>query len=259
MSVPYKYRIPVQAPAFVLTDSPEALTGFNRLSARYELQWTAGARGKPGINADINSATEAVREIADPDFEILGTNGTTALCTYSTSGGVTLTTAGADNDQMILAPHLDTSQTAWTATLWSMAKSVVWECSIMTGPAITTAIVWGGLKLTNTSVIATDNDQVFVRYEAGVSSGVWSVIYSIGGVDVTVVSTVTVALATVYRVKIAIDSDRIARVYINDELIATTTALTVSAALIPYIGVQASGAAAARAVTVHGQAISRAR
>src|SRR3990167_1334837 len=61
--------------SLVRLNGPMRLSGFNRLSPRYELKWVAGARGKPGINADINSATESVREIADPDFEILGVNG----------------------------------------------------------------------------------------------------------------------------------------------------------------------------------------
>ena len=51
-----------------------SLTGFNALSSRYELSWAAGRRGKPGINADIQNAAEATRMIADPDFEVLGTN-----------------------------------------------------------------------------------------------------------------------------------------------------------------------------------------
>jgi hypothetical protein len=69
-----------------------AFRGANTLSDRYELKWVAGARGKPGINANMQDASEATRMIADPDFEVLGLNGTTALSTYNVEGGITFTT-----------------------------------------------------------------------------------------------------------------------------------------------------------------------
>lgn len=235
---------------------------WNLLSRRYELLWVAGQRGKPAINSDIQNAAEATRMIADPDFEILGTNAVTADCAYAAEGGVTLSSHGADLDSTILAPHLDANQTAWTQVTWGTDKETVWECDFATGAAITTSVIWAGLKLTNTPTGATDNDQVFIRYENGVSSGVWVVWASIGGTDVTTATTITVATSTRYHFKIAIDSARIARVYITvgsgaPQLVYTSGALTDATDLIPYIGVKASGVAAARSVTVYGQAIGR--
>ena len=232
------------------------LTGFNALSSRYELSWQAGQRGKPGINADINSATEAVREIADPQFEVLGTNGTSALSTYYAEGGITFTTAGADNDQMILVPHLDTNQSAWEQVTWGTDQETVWECALRTTATITSMTIWAGLKLTNTSVTATDNDQAFFRYAAATNSGKWQAIHSIGGTDTATDTGVTVAASTTYRLKVTIDSSRIARFYINGTLVSTSTALTDATDLKPYIGVQAN-TGAARAVNIIGQAISR--
>jgi hypothetical protein len=73
------------------------------------------------------------------------------------------------------------------------------------------------------------------------------------------------------RLQIRIDSTRKASVYLSsgaspasgaDErvpnwtLLYTTAALT-SVSLIPYIGVSAQGAAAAKALTVYGEAISK--
>ena len=53
------------------------------------------------------------------NFEVLGTNMTTALATRNaTVAAVTLTTAGADEDQAILCPHLDSGQAAWTGVKW---------------------------------------------------------------------------------------------------------------------------------------------
>lgn len=224
---------------------------------RVGLSWTAGARGKPGINGDINSATEGTREIADPDFEILGTNGVSACATFNAEGGLTLTTTTGSADQVILAPHLDANQSAWSQWTWGTDRSVRWSCTIATSAAITAQTIWAGLKLTNTSTTATDDNQVFFRYQNGVNTGKWQAINSIGGTDVATDSGVTVAVSTVYRLAIVISSARIAKLYINDVLVATTGALTDTTDLIPYIGIE-TGTTAAKSINVYGQKISRA-
>jgi len=231
--------------------------GAEGFSDRVILDWRAGQRGKPGLNADVLSTTEAVREIADPDFEILGTNATSSLCTYNAEGGLTLTTAGADGDGEFLVPHLDANQSPWTQFTWGTDKETAWSCSFETGADITNIIVWAGLKLTNTDVVVTDADQVFVRFEDDVAAGIFQVISSIGGTDTTTASTITVAVSTTYKIVISIDSARLARVYINGALIYTTTALTTAVDFIPYICVEADGAAEAKALTIYGQSISR--
>jgi hypothetical protein len=225
--------------------------------SRTGLVWIAGTRGKPGINADIQNAAESVRMVTDADLEVLGTNGVSANVTFAAEGGITLTTAGASGDQVILAPHLDANQSAWTQWTWGTDREVIYEATIKTGAAITAEKVWAGLKLTNTPTVATDNDQVFVRYEAGVASGVWQVISSIGGTDTTTSTAITVAVSTIYRIQIVIDSTRRARAYINDRLLYTTAALTDATDLIPYIGVEAA-AVAAKSISVYGCEISRA-
>ena len=78
------------------------------------------------------------------------------------------------------------------------------------------------------------------------------------GTDTTTNTTVTVAAATSYHFKIAVDSDRIARLYINGVLAATSTAaLKANIDLIPYIGVHTITGAAAKAVTVRGLKVSK--
>ena len=243
----------------------------NCLSDRLELKWVAGARGKPALNADIQNVAESVRMIADPDFEVLGTNATTASVTYAAGGGVTLTTAGADGDAVILLPHLDTNQTGWTQFTWGTSKSVEWETEIATGASIASTVIWAGLKLTQVGTVATDDDQVYLRYQNGVTSGNWVVVSSIANTDTQTDTGIAVAASTRYRIKIRIDSARKAYVYMSsgaspatgaDERVPTwtllyTTAALTSVNLIPYIGVSAQGAAAAKALTVYGEAISK--
>lgn len=229
------------------------------INSRYRLVWVAGQRGKPGINADIQNAAESVRMITDPDFEILGTNGTSALCTFNVEGGIILTTAAVAADQMILAPHLDADQSGWSQITWGTDQQTRWECDIRMGASIVDVIAWAGLKLTSTSVIATDADQVYFRYEEGQNSGKWLAVDSIGGVDVSTDAGVTVAINTDYHLVIEIDSARIARFYINGTLVRTTAALTTAVDLIPYIAIEVQGGVAgAKVLRVRGQAISRA-
>lgn len=232
--------------------SPRMRPGRNYVA----LYWTAGGRGKPGINANIQDPTEATRMIADPDFEVLGTNADSSCTAFNAEGGVTLTTKTTSGDQVILCPHLDSNQSAWSAWTWGTDRCVEWEAYFAAPATITSMVVWAGLKLTNTSVVATDDDQVFIRYEAGVNSGKWQVISSIGGTDTTTNTGLTFTASAAYKVTISIDTARVARIYINDELMYTTAALTDATDLIPYIGVQ-TATTAARAITVYGAQIQR--
>ena len=248
---------------------------------------------RPGLNAvniidpDADSASAlAATQAANKNFETLGTNMTTALTTFSaTHGGILMTTAGADQDQAILLPHLDTNQTAWSGTKWGTENSVEWECSISL-PAIDNQKVWAGLKLTNDQLVATDANQIFFKFQTDATNSeafsdysYWHLVHSIGGTDYISQIPVTVAADTPYHLKIAIDSDRKATCFINGVqynitstsgstggtavtavqpgvAAAKTAALTNDVDFIPYIGIEA-GAAAAEAINVHYTAISR--
>lgn len=228
------------------------------MSDRYRLTWVAGARGIPSANASILNATEATRMICDPNFECLGTGGGAISVAHYAEGGIALVTDGTDGHGLVILPHLDASQTAWKQVTWGTDKEVRWECEIKTGSAITTCIIWAGLKLTNTPTTITDADQVFFRYDPDVQAGVWECVSSIADSDDAHDSTVTVATNTVYHLVIEIASNRTAKFYINGTLRETSAALTDTIDLIPYIGIEEDGASAARTLYVRGQSISRA-
>ena len=242
---------------------------------------------RPGLNANIDQAsTVEVQRALNRNWEALGTNMTTALCTFATtSAGVLATTAGADEDQAILTPHLDTAATAWAGALWGTENSVSFETSIML-PALDNQKVWAGLKLTNDQLVATDANQVFFKYQTDATNSEsfsdfakWHFVHSIGGTDYISQIPVTVAANTPYHLKIEIDSDRKATCFINGvqynitstsgstggtavTAVQPSTAATKSAALtddidlIPYVGIEA-GDGAAEAVNVHYVACSR--
>tara|TARA_R100001082_G_scaffold79258_1_gene46652 strand:+ start:5 stop:901 length:897 start_codon:yes stop_codon:yes gene_type:complete len=234
------------------------------------------------IDPDADDASAlALHVSANKDFEVLGTNMTSALSTRnSTAAGIIITTAGADQDQAILAPHLDSNQTAWTGTLWGTENQVSWECSLNTN-AIDNQKLWAGLKLTNDQLIATDANQAFFKFQTDATNSeaftdytLLHFVHSIGGTDYISALPITVAANTNYHLKIEFDSDRKMSIFVNGQQYnitstsgstggtAVTTGTTKSAAmtddidLIPYIGIEA-GAAAAEAVDIHYQCISR--
>ena len=237
---------------------------------------------RPGINANIDQvSTVEVQRALNRNWEALGTNMTTALCTFaSTSAGVLATTAGADADQAILTPHLDTAATAWAGTKWGTENSVHFETSIML-PALDNQKVWAGLKLTNDQLVATDDDQAYFKYqtdatnsEAFTDFAKWHFVHSIGGTDFISQIPVTVETNTPYHLRFEIDSDRKASIFVNGiqynvtstsgstggTAVTTGTtrsgALTDNVDLIPYVGIEA-GAGAAEAVNVHYVCCSR--
>lgn len=232
------------------------------MSARLEgdriiLEKVFGAHAKPGINADILNATEATRMVADRDFEVLGTNGSSDDVTVNAEGGVLLTTDGADGDGVILLPHLDSSESGWNGFTWGTDNEVEYEAWIKMGAAVTTRIVWAGLKLTNTDVIATDDDSAFIRYEDAVNSGKWQSNISVAGTDNTVDTGITAVANQFMHVRIKFDAAEVCHIYINGREVQAVSFSGNTADLIPYIAVEADGAAAAADLIVFGCNISR--
>jgi len=238
---------------------------------------------------DLASATLTVKVIplaivanngANANFEVLGTNMTSALSTRNaTAAGITITTAGADQDQSILAPHLDAA-TAWGSTKWGTENQTVWECSINSN-AIDNQKFWAGLKLTNDQLVATDANQAYFKFQTDATNSeaftdftLLHFVHSIGNTDFISALPITVAANTIYHLKIEIDSARKLSIFVDGQQYnitttsgstggtAVTTGTTKSGAmtdnidLIPYIGIEA-GAGAAEALDVHYQCISR--
>lgn len=234
----------------------------------------------PGLNADIQSGLEATRMVANTSFEALGTNMTSALATFpGTHAGIKLTTAGADNDQAIVAPHLDAGQSAWSGCLWGTENQVEWETAVTTGSAITTQSFWAGLKLTNTGVYATDDNQAYFLYASDDDQGALTTnanlhfVYSVAGTDHITDLGVAVAVDTCYKLKIKIDSDRKVSVFVNGEQYSLTSGTTAGGAatgkgsakslamtddidLIPYVGLQSHDVSADH-IYLHYEAINR--
>ena len=253
--------------------------GFVKNPDRYYLE--EYFKQRPALNADIDQVhTVEVARAANKDFEVQGTNMTTALCTFdSNRAGILLTTAGADQDQAIVAPHLDTNQSAWTGVKFGSENQIEWECAISI-PAITDVKVWAGLKLTNDQLISTDDNQLFFKFQTDATNSETFTdftklhfVLSVGGTEYVSQLPITVAADTIYKLRISIDSSRFASIFVNGvqyniSAVAGTAgtavvaggipsiALTDDTDFIPYIGVEA-GAASAKSVNVYYEKISR--
>ena len=213
--------------------------------------------GLPGSDSTSPTAAAlAAYTIANKDFEVLGTGATTALATLAADGGVTLTTGTSANDQMIILPHLDTKQTAWTSTLWGTENQTRFESWIKTGASIADIVIWCGLKLTNTSVIATNDDQAFFRF-ADADGTDWRLNTSRAGTDTLTTTGITVAASTLYRLAIEFDEVRGVKAFINGTQVAQLPAMTDAIDLIPYIGVQTT-TTAGKVITAKYLSCSRA-
>jgi hypothetical protein len=180
-------------------------------------------------------------------FNLVGTNAADSTAAFNTTaGGVTLTTTTTTNDQVILSPN---TNSIWGNVNVIADNQVVFETQLVTGSNITAAIIWAGMKLTNTSTTATDNDQTFIRYQNTVNSGKWQIIDSTNNVDNAQDSGVTVVVSTAYLLQIRVGADLKPRYYINGILVGTGAALRTGQNMHPYVGVQTT-TTAAKAITV---------
>lgn len=181
--------------------------------------------------------------LANADFEVAGTNMTTAGVSMDAArGGIRLTTAGANNDQAILQPRLTNTNDSRWAKGFVTDQSPKWSRSFRL-TSVAAISVKQGLALTNAHNLTTDDDQVALWFSTA-TGGNFLVAYSIGGTDATIDTGVTPAAGTEYRLRIELNASRMALVYLNDTLVATTPALTTAVNLLPFGSLQALTAAA---------------
>jgi len=209
----------------------------------------------PGLGATTQASASPDQGVQNVHYDVAGTNATSALATFLAGGGVTLTTAGAAADEMILEPATNAKQSALDDITWDPDDELHFEVLLITGANITGTVIWAGLKLTNAEAIATDADQCYFRYDDAVDV-YWHANDETGGVGNDDATDVTVVLSTIYRLTIIVDSSRVPRYYINGILKKTGVALTAGVSLKPFVGVHAV-AAAAKAISLRYSIVSK--
>ena len=215
---------------------------------------------RPAIAGDIASGTGDAVTRYNSDFIVAGTNMTTALATFDGDGGVTLTTAGADNDQCILSARTGSRLINLN---WNTAKKLRFAATISMGTVSYLDAIAVGFKLTNAADTTTDNDQCMFWVSNGTATtGSVECVYSIAGTDVSVTPTDNsvmnngFAVNTDYDLLIEIDSSRVPRFYLDGDLVATGTALTALATFEPFVILE-SGTGAARDIDIRYLSVSR--
>ncbi len=224
--------------------------GFSLQGNRLVMEWVAGEHGTPALNA----ATENFA--ADPWFEILGTSASADDVTFAADGGVLLTTDGAASEGVIIVPHLDTEHGVWDDITFGTDDETEWECLLKVG-TIADDIGYCGLKLTNTDVIATNDDSAFFRYENGVNSGNWQSNVSVGTSDTTVDTGVLAAVGQIMHFKVVLDSAELCHMFVNGKLVQQVDFAGNTVDLKPYIGIVDGAGGSESTMTVYGQKISR--
>ncbi len=223
---------------------------------RIELEWVGGARGKPGINADIESTTESVREITDEDFELQGTNASSDDMLINGEGGLFMTTDGADNDSLFIVPHQDPNQTGWKEITWGSDREVSWECLIRAGNSVANVAYVMGLK-SDLDMGIDDADLGVFHFNTDDSDVNWGFVGNeAGGTVVDTDTGITVTVNTLYKMRLTCGPDSIMKAFINDEYVGEQSFAGGAEDFVPFIGIQALSGAA-DTLTTFGQKIGR--
>jgi hypothetical protein len=254
----------------LLASALAALTDNSGGTAATTIAQIAAVDGSGSNAAGVTTTRAAVAQLAlsvnglllaNELFGITGTNAANAGVTFAAGGGVTLTTTTTAADQVIIGANTISGQSGVNTAVLNTSAEPAFGTVITTGATFVSTIIWAGMKLTDTSVIATDADQAFFRVNTDGDSAKFVCVASIGGVDYEYASDIVVEAASTYQLEIDINSDRKASFYITvnngqSNLVWTSEALTASTSLKPFIGVQTSAAAAA-VVTVRNLALGR--
>jgi hypothetical protein len=211
------------------------------------------AAGEGIISVELEEVTGVSVAAAgvNQNFQVEGTNMTSALATYAPAGGVRLTTAGASADQALLWPHEDSNISAWNAIQWYAQHATIFQTQFNL-PALIKRILFAGLFLdfAATWTKEDDNDKLCIWFDDDVDDYMHYT-YSIAGTDVSGILTdvngvkLTVVADTEYAVTMGTDQNSYPYIIVNGVLyFVGATALTASTALKPGIGVEANDTAA---------------
>jgi hypothetical protein len=205
------------------------------------LHWNAGERGLVGLDA-----TAAMLE--DGDFEIAGTTCSDGDCVNNDDFGITLKTVTAgDNDQCFIVPAAAVdNRSLFREINWGPENETEFECVVATEAIANADFIIIGLVLSYPATFdpAVDADTCLFVSEQGTDTN-WTIEHNVGNVDVTGFDTgVLITAERIYHFRIAFDKNRIARYYINGELVYTAQLpATRGAAFLPCVGVEAGSAA----------------
>lgn len=192
---------------------------------------------------------------SDLEWCLTGTNAADADVTVGTSPGVTVATHGANNDTSVIIPHTTAGQSLLQATTWNTDALLGFRARFV-AVSTTNCIFECGYRATFDFTTTSDNNKVAFRVTNTASAGLLTGIWSIGGVNYGTASS-TFWAAQTYDVQFIPTINRTIRIYCNGVLVTETGILTANTALgKPYIGIKASGEAAAKSFRLLSMGVS---
>lgn len=254
-----------------------AASGTRRLTEYFDF-----SLGRPGTSAESYpadiGASQAVSlayaQAVLSQWTLSGTNAAAANVTRPATGGLTLTTAGASGDQMVISPNKINGvfMNGLGGTVWRPDSGLIFRALITTPATITDIRILIGLKLAfstttgaedhDSGATITDDDYVLFAFDTSHASSAsyWHLCAGNNGVDVHTVAdtfkTLPVAASKRYLLEIAVDGDDVPHFMVNGADAGSLAALrSGSVLLLPFFGIQAL-TGAARSLTVEGGEVS---
>lgn len=224
--------------------------------------------GKPSLAAQVDpdpgsAWTQTILRAytaASRTWLLSGTNATSALCTLNAKGGITLTTAGASNDQMICAPLVINSvdMSPMGRIDWSPEYQPNFKAILTLGSSIADQRIIVGCKLTSvhedhdSGATITDANYALFVYDTTHSSnsGYWHACVGVAGSDYNSTADGTRARRALVRagdrvvLEIKVDNNRVPHFYIDGNLVYSGPEMETALSLIPVVGIQALAASA---------------
>lgn len=197
----------------------------------------------------------------NPVWELYGTNAASGVAgIYHLNGGLKLLTAGANNDQAGIQAQANAGQSLFgTAGFLGSEDSPRFEAVIKTGSAITAQKIFFGLSLTSTMDASTDDDGIKIVYTTASTHGKFEVWSSRATADSVFTTDVTVAVDSIYRLKLEVYPDLTFMAFINDKPVyhSPFPAIVTAKDLVPFIGIQALTGAAKHMYVLGRPRVSR--
>lgn len=235
-------------------------------SARRQAYISAFEDGKPSLAADIDPADFSTQTLirafsaASKSWLLSGTNAASALAVLDTRGGVTLTTAGANNDQMIISPLVINSvqMSPFGKVSWSSEYLPIFRATIrLSASSIAAQRIVIGLKLTasaedhDTGAAITDDDYMLFVFDTthASSATLWHYAQGVSGTDYnnaceTKTRNATAHASDTLTLEISVDQDRVPHFFIDNEEVGVGVEMNTVLVLKPVAGIQALTGAA---------------
>lgn len=191
---------------------------------------------KPAVPADYAAQY-------NPLFTYSGYSGHTGQVTH-TADGLKIQPSGFSSSFGCVQPYSG-GALALSGYL-AAGKQPSYYIKYKTGSSVASHIIHAGLKVTQTDVVATDDDQVFFRFADGFNDNKVVLHISNAGTDYAYLTDTVLVADTVYEFEIDIDENGKVRAYINGNSVKSypLTGPATNAALYPYQGVKSTSTSA---------------